>query len=77
MIRVLETATEGGNIIYRVQFDDHRGQVHELVVGIPASEWSEEVARERIVEAVERERARLMLEEARVLEGAELEEVGG
>ena len=74
MIRVVETATQGPNIIYRVQFDDHKGVLHELVVSMPASEWSEEEARERIVKAVERERARLLLEEAKVLEGAELEE---
>ena len=32
MIRVLEAATSGGQIIYRVEFDDHRGQVRELEV---------------------------------------------
>jgi len=73
VIRVLEAATSGGQIIYRVEFDDHRGQVRELVVSIPAAEWSEEAAKERIMEAVERERARLMLEEAKALEGLELE----
>ena len=73
MIRVLEIATEDGNIVYKVQFDDHKGQLHELVVSIPVARWSEELAKERIMEAVERERARLVLEEARALEGAELE----
>jgi len=73
VIRILEAATSGGQIIYRVEFDDHRGQVRQLVVSIPAAEWSEETAKERIREAVERERARIMLEEAKALEGLELE----
>ena len=77
MIRIIDVAREGGWIIYTIEFDDDEGQLHHIPVRFRAYRFppEEEYLRDRIVKAVERTRAELVMSKAMKFVGLELEPV--
>jgi len=73
MILIKDTAYEKGVLVFIVEFDDWKGEVHELVVKVPVREYDEDTIKDRIKETVELERTRLLANEAAKLRGSELE----
>jgi len=74
MIKVKETADEAGAWVFIVEFDDWKGTIHELVIKVPTREYDETTIEDRIIQAVETERSRILANEAAKHKGKELEE---
>jgi len=73
MIKVKETAYEKDALVFVVEFDDWKGEVHELTLKITGREYDEDTIKERNRDTVELERNRILANEAAKLRGIELE----